>query len=184
MWCDTFDADLLAVVPAATEALGDAAGLELLTHGHATDGKLNHPSVWNGDGGMLAFFWTPGCEHLGRPGRLGYWTDEPVIGCTFTEAVRDAWSHTYVIVINNVPCWNPPWRPFERLMYDVRGWTVLPDSAREEIRESVCRSLRAAAERAHRASLLVPDGPASLRAGTGRAGSAQGDSAPRESDPS
>ena len=90
MWCDTFDADLLKVVPGTEEALGEAAGVLLLTRGHETGGKLNHPSVWNDHAGMLAFFWTPGCEHLGCPG--GYVTDAPVVACTFLEAVRDAWS--------------------------------------------------------------------------------------------
>ena len=46
LWCDTFDADLLKVVPGAEEALGDTAAIELLTYSNPTNGKINCPAAW------------------------------------------------------------------------------------------------------------------------------------------
>src|SRR5262245_25223285 len=130
MWCDSFDADLLKIVPGAMEALGDTAGIPLLTYSRLTGGKINCPSSWNGTG---ALFWT-GPEH--RPPAC-YWTDAPVAECTFGEAVRDEWVHTSALVVNERLVWQPPWKLFDRLMYDVRGWTVLDDPEREETRRHV-----------------------------------------------
>lgn len=142
MWCEGFDGDLLNVVPGAIVALGDAAEAPLLVNARASNGKLNHPSVWNGAG---AFFWTPGRPEMGRPG--GYSTDDPVVACTFGEAVRDCWSHTYLMNVNRQPVWQAKWKPFERLMYDARGWTALADAERVLIGQSVRDSLTAAANR-------------------------------------
>jgi hypothetical protein len=143
MWCDDFDADLLKVVPGAAEALGDAAHIRLETYSRLTDGKINHPSCWNTDGGFTAFFWTHP-DH--RP--AGCWvTDERVVECTFLEVIRDEWVHSCTVDVNGHTVWRPPDRLMERLMSDLRGWTTLSDEDREAIRESVRRSLRAAAER-------------------------------------
>jgi hypothetical protein len=140
MWCDSFDADLLKVVPGAVEALGDTADVPLLTYSRPTGGKINCPSSWNGYG---ALFWTSP-EH--QPGPY-FWTDAPVTGCSFLEAVRDEWVHTSALVVNERLVWRPPWSLFDRLMYDLRGWTVLNDPEREETRRNVLRSLEAAAGR-------------------------------------
>jgi hypothetical protein len=141
MWCDTFDADLLKVVPGATEALGPAAGIELLTYSRPTGGKINCPASWDGVG---ALFWTAP-EH--QPD--AYWsTDHPVIPCTFLEVVRDEWVHGSAVNVNGTLVWQPPEHLMMSLMYDLRGWTRLSDEKREEVRESVRRSLRAAGERA------------------------------------
>jgi hypothetical protein len=153
MWCDTFDADLLAVVPGAAEALGGAAETEMLTYSRLTDGRINCPSAWNDYGGLTAFFWT---DPQYRP--AGCWvTDEPVVSCTFLEAVRDEWVHSCAVVVNSRPAWRPPGRLMERLMYDIRGWTVLADDEREKIRSSVLAGLEAAAERFH-SLLSLPEG--------------------------
>lgn len=140
MWCDTFDADLLAVVPGALDALGDTAGVRLLTYSTLTGGKINHPATWNGPG---ALFWTSP-DH--QPD--AFWaTSKPVAECTFAEAVRDEWVHSCTININGTAIWEPPARLMERLMYDLRGWRPLDDTEREHIRGNVRASLTAAAAR-------------------------------------
>lgn len=144
MWCDDFDADLLKVVPGAAEALGAAADIRLWTHGNETNGKLNHPSVWGSDIGMIAFFgFSPAAT--GKPD--GYYTDRPTIECTFLEAVRDCWVHTYGIVVHHQTVWRSTWGPFEVLMYDIRGWRRALDATREDLINEVLDSLRAAAQR-------------------------------------
>jgi hypothetical protein len=141
MWCDDFDADLLKVVPGAAEALGDTAAVRLLTYSRPTGGKINCPSSWNGVG---ALFWTAP-EH--KPDAC-YYTDAPVTPCTFLEAVRDEWVHDSALVVNGALVWQAPVRLMERLMYDVRGWTVLTDGHRAEVRGHVLASLDAAARQA------------------------------------
>jgi hypothetical protein len=143
MWCDTFDADLLAVVPGAAEALGDTAGIHLWTYSRPTGGKINCPSAWNTYDGLVAFFWTAD-EH--RPD-ASYCTDAPVAECTFLEAVRDEWVHSCAVSVNGVIVWRPPVGLMDRLMYDLRGWTVMADALREDTRQNVLRSLEGAAKR-------------------------------------
>jgi hypothetical protein len=144
VWCDTFDTDLLKVVPGALEALGDTAGVELLTRSRLTGGRINHPSCWNTDHGIAAFFWTgPGHEPPSS-----YVTGEAVAECTFLEAVRDEWVHDCVIVVNRQVVWRPPVGLMTRLMYDLRGWgTPLTDALRAETRGHVLASLDVAARR-------------------------------------
>lgn len=143
MWCDSFDADLLVVVPGATEALGDTVGVQLRTYSHLTGGKINCPSAWNTYEGLSAFFWTAD-EY--RPD-ASWSTDAPVAGCTFLEAVRDEWVHSCAVTVNNVIVWRPPVALMERLMSDLRGWTVMADALREDTRRNVLRSLEQAARR-------------------------------------
>lgn len=143
MWCDTFDADLLKVVPGAVKALGETAGLELTTRSHITSGKINAPSCWNTSFGLAAFFWTA----AGAPPDACWHTNDPEVRCTLLEAVRDEWVHDAAVVIDGRVIWRPPVALMMRLMYDVRGWTVLDDAQRGRIRESVLASLRAAAGR-------------------------------------
>lgn len=140
MWCDSFDADLLKVVPGAEDALGDAAAVKLLTYSTLTNGKINCPAAWNGAG---AFFWTaPGYQP-----DASWWTDKPIAGCTFLEAVRDEWVHSAALNVNGALVWQAPVRLMERLMYDLRGWTPVLDEEREHVRDWVRASLRAAAGR-------------------------------------
>jgi hypothetical protein len=147
MWCDTFDADLLAVVPGVTEALGDAAGVRLETFSRMTDGKINCPSAWNDDDGLVSFFWT--APEFRPP--ASYVTDDPVAGCTFLEAVRDEWVHSCAISVNGRVVWSPPSGLMQHLMYDLRGVAVLAGDAREVAREHVRRSLKQAAVRLRQA---------------------------------
>jgi hypothetical protein len=146
VWCDSFDADLLKVVPGAAEALGETAGLELTTFSRTTGGKINAPSCWHADAGLASFFWT-GPQH--KPGPF-YYTNQPEAACTFLEAVRDEWVHSAVVVVDGWVVWCPPVRLMERLMYDLRGWTVLDGGEREKIRGDVLASLRSAAMRVAR----------------------------------
>ena len=141
MWCDDFDADLLAVVPGAAQALGETAGVRLETFSPLTGGKINGPSAWNTDAGLVAFFWT--APEFRPP--ASYSTDRPVVPCTFLEAVRDEWVHSCAVAVNRHIVWRPPGQLMQQLMYDLRGWTVLTGREREGIQQAVRRSLTAAA---------------------------------------
>lgn len=121
MWCDGFDADLPKVVPAARAALGPVGDLMLQTHaGLASNGMMSHPAVWNTDRGCAAIFWRPG--RYAKPS--SYYTRDPVVDLTLWEALRDAWVHTYVLLIENVPVFDAydGHKHFEVLMWDVRDW--------------------------------------------------------------
>jgi hypothetical protein len=142
-WSDDFDTDLLKVVPGAAAVLARADGVRLWTYGGTTHDRLNHPCVWGGNHGWSAFFGT----HEGGwwlPG--SYSPSKPLVECTWTEAVRDAWVHNYLIVVDGVPAWNNPRlnSVFTKLMYDVRGWTPLPDDELDRMRGNVLASLIAA----------------------------------------
>jgi hypothetical protein len=141
-WSDDFDTDLLAVLPAAAKVL-DAVTAPLWTYGHVSHGRLNHPSVWGGQHGFEAFF---GTDDSGRWKPDSYYTSSPLVQCTWTEAVRDAWVHGYLIVVNGVPIWGASrlGGTFMQLMYDLRGWTKLPDGEADRLRGKVLASLIAA----------------------------------------
>lgn len=144
MWCDSFDADLLKVVPGVAEALGDTADLQLTTYSHVTDGRINCPSAWNTDFGLASFFWT--APEFRPPS--AYCTTEPEVECTFLEVIRDEWVHSCAVVVNRHLVWRPPAGLLDKLMYDLRGWGGrLEDGRREEIRGHALRSLEAAAGR-------------------------------------
>jgi hypothetical protein len=143
MWCDSFDADLLKVIPGAAEALGDAASLRLTTYSRLTGGKINHPSCWNTHNGLMAFFWTADGH---RPDE-SWWTDAPEAECTLLEAVRDEWVHGCIISIDGRVTWRPLSGLMSRLMEDLRGCTPMTDKVREGCRENVRASLRATAVR-------------------------------------
>lgn len=147
LWCDNFDADLLTVVPGVDDALGDIADMQLWTHCRPTDGRINSPAAWHTDLGLTAFFST---DRDRPPAPAHYLTNDPLVRCTFLEAVRDEWIHSSVIVVDGLVVWEPPVRQFERLMYDVRGWQILPDGEREAVRGDVVASLLDAAERVRR----------------------------------
>jgi hypothetical protein len=143
LWCDDFDTDLPKVVPDWLDFLGYAADVELQTYCSPTNGKINCPVAWWTDNGLTAFFATPGTP----PTPPGYLTHHPRVDCTFAEVVRDEWIHGCVVVVNQRLVWKPPNTLMERLMFDLRGWTVLDDIERTDIKRNVRRSLAAAAER-------------------------------------
>lgn len=130
-WSDDFDMDLPKIIPEARERLGEYADLELVTTSHTTHGRINCPCVWNHSLGMVAFF--------GRPGRLyrdpSFVTNRPEVRCTLWEAIRDVWSHDFVLVFEFNPIWNHPEMynaHFYPLMAHIRKWTELPE---KDVRE-------------------------------------------------
>lgn len=120
-WSDSFDMDLLNVLPDLPDDLGQAANLPLWTHGGETRGRLNHPAVW----GVYAYF---GTDDTGRWKPDTFTTSQPVIACTWLEALRDAWPHTYIIAVNRRTIWDAHrlWPTFQKLMYDARAIRPLP----------------------------------------------------------
>lgn len=145
MWCDGFDMDLPKIVPEAKAALGELAVLDLLTYGHTTHGRLNHPSVWNHSLGMVAFFWRP-TRPTCKP--AGYYTgnDAPV-PCTLWEAIRDAWVHDFVLIFEHDPVWDGDTREhFDPLMWHIRGWgDPLPEAKAAEHRACVLDKVKCCA---------------------------------------
>lgn len=141
-WSDDLDADLLKVVPGAADILGRVTA-PLWTFGGTSHGRLNHPSVWGGQHGYEAYF---GTDDTGswKPG--GYTPSHPLVACTWAEAARDAWVHTYVIVVGFVPIWNAArlGGAFMKLMADTRGHPRLPDGRADQLRGEVLASLTAA----------------------------------------
>jgi hypothetical protein len=139
-WSDDFDMDLPKVIPAARDALGDVAELSLVTHGHVTHGRLNHPSVWNHSLGSVAFF---GRSSPMKP--ASYWTDDPLVPCTLWEAIRDVWSHDFVLLLEHNPVWNHPEmynQHFYPLMSNLRGWSSLPAADIAEHKACVLDAIR------------------------------------------
>jgi hypothetical protein len=136
LWCDDFDADLAKLVPGARDVLGPMADVELRTHSKPTNGKINCPSAWWTDRGLTAFFAT-----RGGPAPAGYVTDDPIVSCTFWEAVRDEWCHDAAIVVDGRFVWKSPGHLMVALMYDVRGWHTLTTEAKAEAITGVWKSL-------------------------------------------
>jgi hypothetical protein len=139
-WSDDFDMDLPRVIPETCEICAPIAGLALWTTGHTTHGALNHPSVWNSDGGSVAFFGTRG---ICKP--ESYWTNSPTVQCTAWEAIRDAWPHSYIMVVDGCAVWDTGrlWRHFETIMWDLRGWRSQPSEREDAKRAVVCSLLEA-----------------------------------------
>jgi hypothetical protein len=122
-WSDDFDMDLPKIIPDAKQLLGQHAGLKLTTAASVRNGMMSHPSTWNSRLGSIALFSTGLWQ---RP--AFYWTDSPQVECTLWEAVRDAWSHGYVMLIDGVPVLNTERmynRRFYPLMSNLRGWPTL-----------------------------------------------------------
>lgn len=139
MWCDAFDCDLYKVLPEAREVLAPVKDVRLFTHGGETDGQLNHPAVWHVDRGMASFFGFN--ESCALP--AAFLTPLPVRRCTFEEAVRDAWAHTFSIYVEHRYIWTSEWRTFEPLMWHQRQWLVLEADALARAKQAVLSSLRA-----------------------------------------
>lgn len=150
-WSDNFDSDLLKAVPRAAEALGKAADVRLWTYGHTTNGRLNHPVCWNDSTGMIAFFGlSPNAT--GKPDSYYAGTGYEPVECTFLEAARDAWAHSYNIVVARtiILYWGRPeqWFDlFEPLMYHIRGRTPLEPERVHRIQHRVMTELSAAADK-------------------------------------
>ena len=144
MWCDGFDLDLYALVPSARKVLIPVADVALMTHGRMTDGALEHPSVWNGPMGLMAFF---GFEDPGKP--ASYHTDDPAVPCTFEEVIRDCWVHHYTIMLERRVIWQADrvLPAFDRLMADMRGYGRCPEGELIGYRTVVLDSLAAAVSR-------------------------------------
>lgn len=161
MWYDDFDMELYKVIPEAKEVLAPVADLRLMTTGRPdSNGKLNHPTVWNGANTMLAFFDVPptGVDALAvglslKAAPAEYWTDDPTVICSMGEAVRDCWVHHYSILVPDSRArsgWLSLWdglrlhREFEFLMYHLRGWRKQPEGDVADARECVLKSLKTA----------------------------------------
>lgn len=133
-WSDDFDMDLLKVLP-KTEPLLATVERPLYVHGGESFGRLNHPTVWNSDGGFVSFF----SFHPNVPNKPpSYWTSEQIRECTWEEAVRDWWPHQYLLTIDGksiLPGQDQIWPKFQTLMYALRGWDkTVPEKMLEAIR--------------------------------------------------
>ena len=141
MWCDGLDIDLYALVPSARQVLLPVADVALMTHGRTQDGALDHPAVWNGPLGLMAYF---GFDSPDKPGSM--YTDCPVVVCTFEEVIRDCWLHHYVIMMSRGR--RAIWQPdqvlpaFDRLMAHVRGYGLCQEGDLVGYRTVVLDSLR------------------------------------------
>jgi hypothetical protein len=140
-WSDDFDMDLPKIIPGAKELLGDLADIELLTHGHATYGGLNHPSCWNASSGSVAFF---GRTAPHKP--THYFTSDPTVRCTLWEAIRDAWVHDFVLMFEGNPVWTPQYHHFQPIMFHIRKILEIPRPEFEdhvfEVMEALVRCRR------------------------------------------
>lgn len=121
-WSDNFDMDLPKIFPDARKMLGDLAEVELVTSGTPdSNGRLNHPCVWNHHDGTIAFF---GFDNPGRDTSFYVSPSAVELKCTAWEAFRDAWAHSFVMVIDQRRVWDTGalWPHFETIMWDLRGW--------------------------------------------------------------
>jgi hypothetical protein len=159
-WSDTLDMDLPRILGDRFDAaLGPAADITLWTHGHTSHGRLNHPAVWGHTDGYAAYFGTSN-DLPWKP--ESYVTSHPLVECTWREVLRDAWPHTYIVIVDWVRLWDAHAlaRTFERLMYDLRGWKALPPGAADQFRGQVLASVIAATQHLER---LVADGRKAVR---------------------
>lgn len=143
MWCDNFDLDLYKVIPAARDVLAPLAGVHLHTHASVHNGQMNHPACWNTNRGLAAFF---GFQPAGiKP--EAYWTNDAILACTFEEAIRDCWVHTYCLTIMAAGRFHAIWDSqlvtdeFWALMGHVRKYKPLTDEVAQQMREHVLTSL-------------------------------------------
>lgn len=141
-WSDDFDMDLLKVVPIEANIVSALERLDLWTHGGETYGRLNHPSVWNGDDGCYALFSTRPTVRLGN-----CWTNSPVVKCNALEAFRDAWAHNYLMYVNGLLIWNTEalWPEFETIMWRIRDWGRTDAERNAAVKRSLCSANKAAA---------------------------------------
>ncbi len=145
-WSDDFDMDLLKIIPWTEEILGEAADVGLVTTCIPTYGRINHPDCWNTKAGLTAFF---GFESPARPEGFAAADYVGTVACSFLEATRDAWPHQYLILVEGQPVWDTQrlWPVFQDLMFNLRGWRLLPEHRVAVLLGQVERSLAGAAER-------------------------------------
>lgn len=149
MWCDTFDLDLYKVIPQARDVLAPLAGVHLYTHAGVHNGEMTHPACWNTNHGMAAFF---GFQPTGiKP--EAYWTNDAVVLCTFEEAIRDCWLHTYCLTMFAAGRAHAIWdsqlvtNEFWDLMGHVRGYKKIDDAMVKHLQANVLASLAKATHR-------------------------------------
>ena len=174
-----FDMDLYNVLPEAQDMIAPVANVMLMTNGSLRDGKLSHPSVWNGDKTMLAFFdFAPEIvmpQHRIAP--RPYSTSEPAIKCSFEETMRDCWIHDYAIYLQKGDRWGLIWdsfqlmRLFDTLMGHIRGYNKREPEVIEHAKEAVLESIRVAVARFSAAiewQAMLTGKPANARVQRGR----------------
>ena len=126
MWYDDFDCELYKIVPDAERIISPVAAIELETTGQrdVRTGRLNHPTCWNGDTGMISFFARvkDGRAIWQRPSF--YYTSAPPIRCTVEEAVRDVFVHHLQMGVDGQLVFDAGrlWKPFETLLWATRKW--------------------------------------------------------------
>jgi hypothetical protein len=145
-WADDFDLDFPKVFPEAREMLGALGNVELVTTGRPDPRfhNLNHPAVWNGDTTMLAYF---GFTGPARPSEMVA-PGSALINCTAWQAFRDAWPHSYCMIVEGRSVWDTfaLREQFDAILYAVRGLRRRPAEA-EAARAAVMRSYRRAIDR-------------------------------------
>jgi hypothetical protein len=146
-WSDDFDMDLPRVLPHLDDLLGPSADTLLWTYGNTSYGRLNHPACWNTTAGHVEAFF--GTDNTGTWRPPDYYTDQAMVGCTWREAVRDAWPHGYLLLVDGEEVWNTDVlrSVFLDLMFDQRGDRRLPAGMADELKTLVADSLRAATGR-------------------------------------
>lgn len=122
-WSDDFDMDLLKLWPDLPARLGPTVAVPVWTVGHASNGRLNHPTVWNTHGAYLwlekpslqrdkdGWFRVQGCV-----------SDAEEVECTWLEWLRDWWPHHYGFLLEGQFFEAANHVHFEAIMADVRGW--------------------------------------------------------------
>jgi len=156
-WSDSFDMDLLKVIPGVVDAAAPAAHLRLWTYGGTSYGRLNHPAVWNGYKGTLAYF---GLDDTGWWKPSANWTDAPMVECTWLELLRDAWVHQYQALVNGWPVFDTSraWRMFEQLMGHARGYRNLGPFSVRTIKLGVHGQVVEATQKLLQVAELAPSG--------------------------
>ena len=153
---ENWDFDLLKLIPQAEAILAPVADAQLVTIGSADrEGRLEHPSVWNHERGMVAFFGL--LDGMGRSSGVNTWkppiysTEQPIVTCSALEAFADAWAHGYLLCVEHEMIWDA--YKFRNLlmslMYDARGYKgyALPEQLRREKQNRVAKNLRLAVGR-------------------------------------
>lgn len=147
-WADVFDMDLPRVLPDLDKLLGDTADVRLWTYGGTSHGRINHPSMWNSEYGMTAYF---GLDDSGDWKPVGYITGGDMVECTWREVVRDVWVHQCLVLVNLHPVLNTTRleREFWGLMDHRRGIRVQPSLQVLDMVKAVATEVWAASQRLH-----------------------------------
>lgn len=145
-YSESFDFDLLKLVPQAEEILRPIAEIELVTVGYLSDAhEFAGASVWNGDRGFIAVFGfadSPSFQWKPEAYEPGY----PLVYCTALEMFCDAWAKGYTAYVNRAKIWSgyKYSGALQRLMYQARGYAPLSNQVAEELRNTIANSLKRA----------------------------------------